>query len=329
MIRFSSLFYFICIFIHCYVQISGPSISPLKRWNISRPPGVLLTGNHISLLPFLNSFPGPPVSRLIGKLRTKRYLIGFHIIIKHLRQLLSLTLNFFCHCNPIAAVQLSSGSSYGVCIRAYVWDCRKDTSTRIRSTHLCFSTNSHTQSPSHRPPFMPTSTHSISWTSNQSPTDADELQPSLLGDNHSPSSTPLVLLHRFDRRTTSSIFPSFSSVFYVNTDVQDLTHCVWAQMAPVAARQSELLQEDRSPLDSTSMYVCVFVLAMCSCLCFMCLYVSMLYGDNDKDKWCCVEHINLVHMLGIQNANELCFISFRSRVKPQVRECVKTWFIRK
>ncbi len=69
---------------------------------------------------------------------------------------------------------------------------------------ICGTLQILTQTHIHRPPFMPTPTHSISLASNlasnRNPTDADELQPSLLGDDHSlswSSSTPLV----FDTQT--------------------------------------------------------------------------------------------------------------------------------
>ncbi|TKS65203.1 Semaphorin-3aa Semaphorin-1A [Collichthys lucidus] len=84
---------------------------------------------------------------------------------------------------------------------------------------------------------------------NRDPTDADELQASLLCDDHSlsrSSSTPLVLdtQTRLTHHFLPSPLPSIPA-FHVDTDVQDLTHCEWAQMAPIAARQSELCGESR------------------------------------------------------------------------------------
>lgn len=71
-----------------------------------------------------------------------------------------------------------------------------------------------------------------------------------------------VLIHpsgtHFTEMVDTPLPPSPSSIspfFYVDTDVQDLTHCEWAQMAPIAARQSE--QGDHNPPDCRLIHMCV------------------------------------------------------------------------
>lgn len=117
---------------------------------------------------------------------------------------------------------------------------------------ICGTLHTLTQTRSHRPPFMPA--HAI-FSRLKHTSERRRLAAALFirwrappPPPHGPRPSPLVVCTQTWSTYRFSTSPSIKPRFHVDADVQDLTHWEWAQMAPIAARQSQRRRESGPPI---------------------------------------------------------------------------------